>query len=260
MNRISGTKEWAKHSVNFQIGCRNNCRYCYARNRALVWHYCAAKMWTHPRIRKDEVLKNRGLFDGRVMFPTTHDIRPENLSIACTVLDKLLSAGNQVLLVSKPWLECMGAILEVASPYTEQITFRFSITAIRERFREYWEPRASSYRERLECLQYAHREGFSTSVSAEPCLDFSHIHLLLQECLPFVTDTLWIGKLNKPRQRIDLETEQDRVALSWIINQQRDAVIWKAHELYKDNPQIRWKESIKEVVGLPPATEAGQDV
>ena len=31
----TGTKEWAKSNLNFQLGCEHGCRYCYAREMAV---------------------------------------------------------------------------------------------------------------------------------------------------------------------------------------------------------------------------------
>ncbi len=194
------------------------------------------------------------------MFPTTHDITPEMLEPCLSVLRKLLAAGNRVLLVSKPHLSCIERICQECRPYREQLLFRFTIGATSDRFLSYWEPGAPPFAERLAALKLARSERFETSVSAEPCLDFAHVDQLIEAVLPWITDAIWIGKLNKARERTRLETDQDRQAVDWIIHAQRDEVLRAVYERWEADPRIKWKESIKKVVGLPLASKPGLDV
>jgi hypothetical protein len=39
------------------------------------------------------------------MFPSSHDISPKNADLAIGFLEKMLKAGNDVLVVSKPHLD-----------------------------------------------------------------------------------------------------------------------------------------------------------
>lgn len=80
-----------------------------------------------------------------------------------------------------------------------------------------FEPHAPTAKERLECLRYAHSEGFQTSVSAEPLLGGRRTaEGLFQETLPYITDTLWYGFLNKPKQRI-LERDDMITTGGWQV-------------------------------------------
>jgi hypothetical protein len=47
--------------------------------------------------------------------------------------------------------------------------------------------------------------------------------------------------------------------LAEIEHFQRDEIIWAIYNQYKDSPKIKWKDSIKKVVRLPPAPEPGMD-
>jgi len=257
---VSGTKEWSKHSVNCVTGCSHNCRYCYARVMAVRFGMCRREEWQDEKIRDEEVKKSRRKLNGTVMFPTTHDITPTNLDVCLGVLTKLLGAGNRVLVVSKPHLECIRRITEECRERKEQILFRFTIGAASDRFLSYWEGGAPGFDERLAALRDAYDAGYETSVSAEPCLDFANVDKLIELCQPYVTDSFWIGKLNKPRQRIMVECEKDQKALEWLIHNQRDEVIMDVYRRHKDNPKIKWKESIKKVVGIEVAEEAGLDM
>jgi len=58
--------------------------------------------WGEAKIREKDVNKSQSLRDGRVGFPTSHDITLENIFDYLTVLGKLLKAGNEVMIISKP--------------------------------------------------------------------------------------------------------------------------------------------------------------
>jgi DNA repair photolyase len=108
---ISGTKEWSVASVNCLTGCEHACRYCYAREQALRFKRIAtAADWQDTAIRAAEVWKKRKKYDGRVMFPTTHDITPTYLEPCRRVLENLLLAGNDVLIVTKANAHCVNTL------------------------------------------------------------------------------------------------------------------------------------------------------
>ncbi|WP_155303578.1 hypothetical protein [Desulfosarcina widdelii] len=66
--------------------------------------------WPLERIREKDVIKPQKSYDGRVMFPSSHDITPANLDACMTVIGNLLGAGNEILIVSKPRFECIDRI------------------------------------------------------------------------------------------------------------------------------------------------------
>jgi hypothetical protein len=84
----------------------------------------------------------------------------------------------------------------------------------------------------------------------------NNIEAVLEKVLPYVTETVWIGKANyligkTGRGRLDFNGENDSVTLArakQLIEWQSDENILKLYNLYKDNPQIRWKESISKVI------------
>ena len=97
-----GFREWTANSVNCCTGCSNNCRYCYAKGMAIRFKRLTADEWPIERVRQKDVDRRQGLYTGRMMFPSSHDITPGNFEACMTVLDKLIGAGNEVLIVSKP--------------------------------------------------------------------------------------------------------------------------------------------------------------
>jgi len=259
--RIAGTKEWASESANIILGCEHRCRYCYARANALrrkqipnhdVWGT------EYNRVRPQEVRKRRKLLDGTVMFPTTHDITPEHLDACLTVIENLLVAGNRVLLVSKPHLACVQAICGLFPAYREQILFRFSIGGVDDSVLSYWEPGAPSFAERIASLSHAFRAGYATSVSAEPLLQANKAVELVKLVSPWVTDSVWIGKMNGIHHRVIPGT--DPLAIHAIETGQTDNAVRAVYESLQCFPLVKWKESYKCVVGIPLAEHAGLDI
>src|ERR1039457_4031334 len=88
-----------------------------------------------------------------------------------------------------------------SSMYHEAILFRFSIGAMDDSILGYWEPGAPTFSERLSCLQYAHAQGYATSVSCEPLLDAPGAIALFDALEPYVTNSIWIGKMNEMLRR-----------------------------------------------------------
>jgi hypothetical protein len=66
-----------------------------------------------------------------------------------------------------------------------------------------------------------------------------------------------MGYLGQLRRDADARLAE---RLAEIEHFQRDEMIWAIYNQYRDNPKIKWKNSIKKVVGLPPAPEPGMDV
>ena len=259
--RISGTKEWSVESVNIILGCAHKCRYCYARANAIRRKQIPpGNIWgdTYYRLREKEVAKDRKLVGGAVMFPSTHDIFPEHLESVLNVLGKILRAGNRLLIVSKPHLECIEAICSRFENYRTQMLFRFTIGAMDNDILRYWEPGAPSFEERLASLQHAFAQGFQTSVSCEPLLDSENIRSLYDALAPYVTDTIWIGKLNGIGYRVEPGT--DPMEIQRVKEGQTDRKVRQVYDSLRDEAKIRWKESYKTVLGLPLATEAGLDM
>ena len=106
----------------------------------------------------------------------------------------------------------------------------------------------------------AFRMGYQTSVSIEPMLDSSHIEVLVGLLEPYVTDTIWIGKMNQISRRVPVENETDRLMVRAIIQGQSDRRISEIYQVLKDNPKVRWKESFKKILGFPLAQAPGQDI
>jgi len=255
-----GTQEWSVKTINCCTGCSHDCRYCYAKGMAIRFKQVTATQWPLERIRPQDVTKRQKKYDGQVMFPSSHDITPNNLDACLKVMKNLLDAGNRVLVVSKPHLECIWAICERFELFKNLILFRFTIGACYDRVLSYWEPNAPSYDERKQCLIYAYESEFQTSVSVEPMLDAPNIDILISELMPYVTDALWIGKMNHLGRFGNNGDAVLRQAIDNIKKGQTDVAIKSIYSRHRDNPMIKWKKEIKKVVGIPLTNENGMDI
>ncbi len=258
---IQGTREWAVASIDCCLGCPNGCKYCYGRfDQVVRKKIVSADTWSKTKTLEDELTKKHPQYSGQVMFPTNHDIVPENLDSCLLVLKNLLAANNQVLVVTKPRLSCIETLCQELSSNKDNILFRFTITARNSEILSVWEPSASTYQERLASIAYAFNEGFQTSVSIEPMLDSSDVVGMVRELLPFISHSVWIGKMNKIDERVENSSTQMNDAIVKIKKGQTDEEIFKIYHQLKDEPLVRWKESIKDIVGLKRATISGQDI
>ena len=256
-DKKTGVQEWTGTdgaSVNFQRGCEHDCRYCYARANAVRFKQCTRAHWPLPAINEAKVdMPYKKKYAGTVMSPTTHDITEANISQYLCVLHKLLDAGNNVLIVSKPHYKCIETICLAYEEYKSQMEFRFTIGSAKDEILKFWEPGAPKFEERLNCLQYAFEMGYKTSVSCEPFLD-PYPWYTYEACQPFVTESFWIGKLNKFGRRVDLSgvsTEDMERFVNPLQCCLADIVIKQIHRTMSSEkyPLVRWKHSIRKVVG-----------
>ena len=125
-----------------------------------------------------------------------------------------------------------------------------------EHLLSYWEPGAPSFEERYACLRYAFGQGYATSVSAEPLIEAAKVRELATALLPWVTDSLWIGKMNHIKSRVTADAR----AIDAIKAGQTDARVREIYESLRDEPKVRWKESYKSVLGLAMPKSAGLDI
>ncbi len=244
-------QDWtkSKNNVNICTGCKNDCVYCYmkpmnTRNPKLK----QPEDWHNWELRQNDVNKNYGLRDGLVGFPSSHDIFPDILDASLTVLGKILRAGNEVLIVSKPRLECIKAICAASTFFKDKIIFRFTIGAMSADILSYWEPDAPKYDERKACLEYAFHMGFRTSVSMEPMLDSPNIENLVNDLLPFVSEDIWLGTMNhlgwfKKRADKLLLAELDIIEAG-----QTPEMLLAIDKIYENNSKIKWKTDALKII------------
>ena len=255
-----GTKEWTASTVNCCTGCANNCRYCYAKGMAVRFKRVTAEEWPIERVRQKDVAREQGLYAGRIMFPSSHDITPGNFEACMTVLTNLIQAENQVLIVSKPRYDIIREICHEFQEHRDQIMFRFTIGAMNNAILRFWEPGAPSFKERLDSLIYAFCSGYKTSVSIEPMLDSDNVLDLILAVEPFATDSIWLGKMNHIGKNIVIDSPEIKAAVRRIENGQTKERIKVLYKVLKDNPKIKWKSCLKHIIGLPMNYTPGLDI
>jgi len=231
------TEDWSLKTVNFVTGCENDCKYCYAKGMASRFNQVEEGQWSNMQVRKHDVEKKHKNYGGIVMSPSSHDITPKVLDATVVVFRNLLNAGNEVLVVSKPRLECIQRLCGEFRDYKDKILYRVTIGARSNEILSYWEPGAPSYEERKEALRFAYDEGFRTSVSMEPILDMSDVIDQFYDLEPFVTETIWLGKMNHIGKNIKFSgPEVDR-----IIEGQRQENCDSVYDFLVKEPKAKFK-------------------
>lgn len=244
----TGTREWSEYSHNIGLGCSHGCLYCYARFNAVRFKKIASPAeWIKEReniIPKMAPLKKQGVF----MFPTSHDITPAYYSAALLALKRILNHGNKVLIVTKPHLDIIKKLCLELFRCQKQILFRFTITTLNPDVSLLWEPGAPLPEERITALKHAYHAGYQTSVSAEPLLgNYVTARDIYDAAGKYVTDKIWIGKLNNGSRRIyELNSRPEvKKAYQDILRYQTPEGIKGIKEVLKHAPKIAWKESMR---------------
>jgi len=272
-SRPTGAREdgWGEGgTVNIQTGCEHDCRYCYARHDAVHrWHRCTRTAWAEPVIDAGRVDQEYPRFKGRVMFPSTHDITMRNASECLVVLRKLLEAGNEVLIVSKPSMNVTALLVEALKRWQHHVAFRFTIGSASDNVLSFWEPGAPNFENRIKSLSCAYYEGYCTSVSCEPYLD-EFAPDVYQACCAYLSRPpfdrgaggFWIGKLRRWDSRVDLSGATDEQIEQYVEPlraAQGDEFIRAMVGHLSGRPFIRWKDSIREVIEKPPQRISATD-
>jgi len=259
---VFGTYEWAVKNINIVSGCSHNCKYCHSKEMAIRFKRKTPESWKiEEELKTDRKLKI-GKVSGRVMFPSSHDITPQNLILSLKTIKKILEHDNDILIVSKPHLDCISRLCNEFQEYKKNILFRFSIGSSNNTVLKSWELDAPLFEERIECLKLAFEQGYKTSISCEPMLD-NNISDVIDRVTPYVTDSIWIGKMNFLLRRLKMNGYDDNETLkkaNELLNWQRDSEIIKLYTEYKNHPKVKWKESIKKVVDIEVSQQKGLDI
>jgi len=260
--QVFGTHEWAVKNANFINGCYHDCKYCYSKEMAIRFKRKTKLNWHIEEVISNSKKIKIKKVDGMIMFPSSHDITPMNLTLSIEFLRNLLDSGNEVLIVTKPHLAVIKEICDKFESYKSKILFRFTIGSVHTKTLKFWELNAPTFAERKKSLIYAYKNGFSTSVSCEPMLDDS-TEELVKSLLPYITDSIWIGKANFLLRRLKMNGTDDPETIrkaQELISMQSDEKIKILYKKLKDNKMIKWKESIKKIVDLEIPSIKGLDI
>jgi len=143
----------------------------------------------------------------------------------------------------------------------DRIMFRFTIGSAKGIVLRAWEPNAPTIAERLACLAYAKLKGFRTSVSMEPMLD-GEPHRVINIVRPYVTDSIWLGLMNHASARLRLNKAPQDIIERFEALRFRwdDEAVKNLYDIYRGDGLIKWKDSIKKIIGIPSNTKAGLDL
>ena len=240
----TGTKEWATSNINLISGCSHNCRYCYAKKMALRFGRKTKSNWKIMELHRNKLNQRYKKRRGRIMFPSSHDIVPEFKNECFLVLEKLLNAGNSVLITSKPHFKIIKELCNRFVYFRDQIQFRFTITTINNNKIEFWEEGAPPCEERFQSLKYAYQMKYKTSVSIEPFLDLNPTPLVLK-LYPFISETIWLGKMNYIDRKNLTSEEKDNY--NNIRKNYTEANLQNIINTLIKYKKIRYKDSIKKM-------------
>ncbi|MGE4284555.1 MAG: radical SAM protein [Clostridia bacterium] len=245
---LFGTKEWAPYNFNFMNGCSNDCSYCYAKEMAIRFKRKTPDTWKNeePVSMQGKSFRKR---DGRIMIPSSHDITLGNIDFTLEVIGRLLENGNELLVVTKPNFSCVKRLVDEFESFKSAIQMRFTIGSVSDEILKLWEPGAPDFKDRLRSLRYTFDQGYSTTISAEPLLDETP-DALYDALRPYVTGSIWIGKMNFPDRRVKMNSASTNALehVRALIEAQSDEKIIAMWKKYRTNPMIEWKESIKKVI------------
>jgi DNA repair photolyase len=248
----SGVWEWADAKANCQVGCVNNCKYCYAKSMAVQYKRCNPEEWTLERFTPQayDTIKEARRKNMIMMFPTAHDLSVVNLMKHKDMIAYILRRNWNLLLVTKARLEVIQNISRNFAEHRDRIMFRITIGSANDNVLKFWEPGAPCFTERLRCLEYLKNSFFKTSLSIEPMLD-NNPYRVIELCSSYVTENIWLGLPRKLKQRIALNDEnniQTSEAAGCLLAMQPDYWVIELYHKLKDNPKIRFKDSIIEVL------------
>lgn len=250
-----GTKQFAESNVNYMINCELDCFYCYGKIFALRFgRIQSPEEWKDMKPNMKVINANYRKRQGKIMFPSAHNITSNYFEYCIIVLKKLLRSGNEVLIVSKPEpdIPCILKLLQILRPYKSQVEFRFTITSNNNEQLKFWEPNASSLDDRLNALFLTFNQRYLTSANIEPYLDKNPIPLI-KKVAPFSSEIWlgfmnWVGWLPKINPTIDPTILSEKIQYikkisSWSNVQK---IVENLKQLHEDiRSKIRFKDSIK---------------
>jgi len=253
----SGTREWSDVSLNIQVGCRNGCVYCYARQAALRRRLIARpEDWTQERLVPPEVRRARvrRLGPGVVMFPTTHDIHRGNVEAAIEAIQLCLDAGRRVLVVTKARLAAVAALCDEfgGTDAAERLAVRVTLTGWSSHASRVWEPHAPSYAERFQALRALADHGLARSASLEPLLEPWEAGRMVRVLAPLLEGgEIWIGLLRQFEARTAwwrLTDPGRAVEAARLAAWQTPHAVRRVWEMTHDVPGVRYKDSYREAL------------
>jgi len=251
VTQTEGWKEWADYWLGLQNFCERGCLACFA-----TWFDIKYKRITDPKERltfkpRKTIENPDKKYPGRVAFPNTHDITIQNYSQCEEYLIRLLKAGNQVLIVTKPDENIIRLLISALSEFKEQLEFRLSISTYDNEVLKKFEPNASDFEERVLCLKMLFMAGFETSVSAEYYLT-RDVKGLIKRIYPYVTREIWVGIMNHFDQIVEyapvIESLRELYSLETVLTIHSELERYFGHNYFTGKITIKYKDTFEAMV------------
>ena len=91
-------------------------------------------------------------------------------------------------------------------------------------------------------MRFAWESGFKTSVSVEPFLDYDPTELI-KTVAPFVTESIWIGKMNyMARENL---SDEEELQYNKVRRNYETRHLQRIYHKLNGRPKIRFKDSIR---------------
>lgn len=243
--KITGTKEWAAKNINLFTGdCPNGCIYCYAKANNHRFNKPS-----EYRVKEELLTKTFRKRDYLTMYPSAHDIHMKDIDWHLAFLKNFLKTGSKILIVTKAQFSAINLLCRELIEHKDQIEFRFTIGSSIDKVLEFYEPNAPKYDERYASLIRAFISGYKVSLSIEPMLD-THPDRIIREAMDFINGDIWVGKMNHPKARLVANGHRDKIdrVMELVEWQSKDENILGIVERLSRYPNIKWKDSIQEVI------------
>jgi DNA repair photolyase len=252
MKKQSVYKDWRGKAISFCSGCSHDCLYCYIKDMGCKFGWSSLEEFPTMKVRQADLNKKHKDYKVQVMVPSSHDITPEVLDPAINVIQNLIDAGNKkLLIVSKPHIDCITKICDEFSSHKDKIIFRFTIGSVNDDVLSYWEPGAPNFFERFSCLIHAYENGFKTSISSEPILDYPNIKRLVDTLGPYVNHSIWFGIMNPKLYFLKNNLGKEfNDALENIYKDQTVEKLTALYNMYKADPTIRFTAAFRKKINL----------
>jgi len=251
------TKGWSE-LVDLQLGIQNNCErgcpYCFATEMAIRYNRISDPLERIAYQKRAGIKNPDKKYPGVIGFPNSHDITMANYSECEDYLLRLLKAGNQVLIVTKPDYRVIELLISNLQDYRKQLEFMITIGSYDSEVLKKFEPGASDFLERLNCLSMLYTYSFETSAIFEPYLSRDVVGLI-DRVYAWVTRDIWIGKMNHFNSIVkyapEIEELRPLYSRETILAIHKEIVETFSKPVFDDLiERIKFKDTFRKIVGV----------
>ncbi|KAH3743276.1 hypothetical protein Pelo_15330 [Pelomyxa schiedti] len=254
--RLAGQWQLGTSSFNIRpdgVACKHVCTYCYVAPMFKRW----GRKCVPPGIEelmpvdKKKVQKtwkkvapeNREM----IFFPSSCDVFAENAQDYVTQARRIIDAGHEIFFPTKPTKKSITALAHyfgLAGPkYKAAVQLFITVTTNDEEVLHRFEPRASSYAERLECIRIAAENGFNVNAICEPYLTDPTLFVpALLEMLP-PSGVVAVGKMNySAHMELSSDPAEDASMKAYLADLYSEGNVMKVYRELSNNPRIIFKK------------------